>query len=619
MKTQKELEKLITEANEAYRSGNSLISDREFDALMDELRENYPESKILQKSVQEIKIERKVKLPHRMTSLDKLKSVEEVMNWISKYPEGSSFVLMAKLDGISLLTEYNNCYTRGDGEIGQQSDDWYSEMNTTKSNYMTVGEAIMKNTVFNENYLTQGFKTARNTVAGLFNAKSPSPYLMDVDYVRFGVCNTKLTKLEQLQLLENEKLNVVDFISIKKEDITVETLNHYRELWGKTYKIDGLVIEINQTEKETFESNGNPTFAKAIKLPEWSCNAVVEVKGVTFKVSKQGKLKPVINIEPTEIDGVVVSNVTGYNMSYLVDNTIAKDSKIVVVRSGDVIPKHIGTKQYNINELESLCDEAMICPSCGNPTVWDKTFTELLCENKKCKGIKLAKFEHFFSTLEFEEFSDQSINQLFNEGVNSLYEFFELEKEDLTVLDGWGSKMADNYLKQIEKLEKEGVSLAKFLHSLDIFQGKIGETDCQLILDNIKTEDMFLMKNLTDTELTSIPGIGEVKAKSFIEGIKSYFIEGFNSIPVKINQVKTPKIEQTGGLFENQKVCVTGFRDLNIQHFIESNGGKIMSGVSKKTDLLIVEDMSTTSTKAQKARENNIKIISRFEIEQMMD
>lgn len=174
-------------------------------------------------------------------------------------------------------------------------------------------------------------------------------------------------------------------------------------------------------------------------------------------------------------------------------------------------------------------------------------------------------------------------------------------------------------MKTQKELEKEGVSLAKYLHALDVFNGKIGETDCQLILDNIKTEDMFLMKNLTDTELTSIPGIGEVKAKAFIYGTESYFVEGFNLIPVKINQVKTPKIEQTGGLFENQKVCVTGFRDLNIQHFIESNGGKIMSGVSKQTNLLIVEDMSTTSTKAQKARENNIKIISRFEIEQMMD
>lgn len=614
------LENFIIDANIAYRDGNPIVSDSKFDEAMDILKNKYPDSLLLNKSIQSVKIERKVKLPVRMTSLDKLKSVEEIIDWINKFPENSQFVLMAKLDGISLLTSNNKCWTRGDGEVGQKSDLHYKEMQPVVFDEFTVGEAIMKNKIFAESYLTQGFKNARNTVAGLFNSKEANIFLSDVDYVRYGLPNSELSKLEQLSLIETEGMQVVNYIPVTKSAITVEVLNHYRDLWSQTYKIDGLVIEVDSNELHgDYESNGNPSFAKAIKLPEWSVSAVVKVIDVILNVSKQGKLKPVIQIIPTDIDGVTVCNVTGYNMKYMVDNCIAEDSVIHIVRSQDVIPKHIQTKSHNLLQIEKLLDDSMVCPVCGEPTVWDNNFTELVCTNAKCSGVAIAKIEHFFTSLEFENFSDKGVNQLYNEGIQFIADYFLLEESDLITIDGWASNSANNLLSQIETLKTKGVSLSKLLAALDVFEGKIGEKDCQLIIDNVITENIKDWRNIPANSLTSIPGIGDVKAQAFVVGINKYFSELFNTLPIKISYIKTPQVEQTGKLFENMSVCVTGFRDGMIDDFIKSQGGKMVSGVSKKTNMLIVEDMATSSTKATKARDYGCKIISRFEIEQMMD
>ena len=619
---QLELETLLIEANNAYRLGEPIISDLKWDNAMEILKNKFPESNLLNKSILSEKLERKVKLPYKMTSLDKLKSVEEVKQWMSNYPSGSRFVLMAKLDGISLLTHGYKCWTRGDGEFGQCSDDHFEEMKPKLiMSYMCVGEAIMKNKVFNESYLTQGFSNTRNTVAGLFNSKNPNIFLSDIDYIRYGICNSELSKSNQLSLLQSEGFDTVNHNSlIFVENFDIQLLNYYKELWSKVYKIDGLVIEVDSNEfKAEFENNGNPKFAKAIKLPEWSTSAISKVVDVLFKVSKQGKLKPVIQIEPTDIDGVIVSNVTGYNMSYMVDNFIAKDSEIKIVRSGDVIPKHIETLSRIILNVEKLIDDTMTCPVCGEPTVWDDNFTEIVCTNAKCQGVAISKIEHFFSTLEFENFSNKGIEQLYKEGIVCISDYFFLEVQDLTSIDGWADSSAQNLLSQLKTLKTKGVSLSKLLHSLDIFEGKIGEKDCQLIIDNLITENIKDWKNIPLNSLTSIAGIGDIKAQAFVCGINKYFSELFDTLPIKFSFIKSPKIEQSGNSFENINVCVTGFRDASIDDFIKNNGGKICSGVSKKTNLLIVEDMNTNSTKAQKARELGCKIISRFEVEQMMD
>lgn len=615
------LENFIIDTNKAYYAGDSIVTDSKYDEAVELLKSKYPESDLLKSGVlKQVKIERKVKLPVRMTSLDKFKSVEETLAWCGQYPEDSVYVLMAKLDGISLLTEHTKCWTRGDGEVGQKSDNFYKEMNPQYSFFMTIGEAIMKNKTFNDNYLTQGFKNARNTVAGLFNSKEPNPFLMDVDYVRYGIVNSEFTKSAQLMTLEQNTLPIVPYTVITKGSITVELLNHYRELWSKTYKIDGLVIEVDKAEyKGEYESNGNPSFAKAIKLPEWSVSAVVNVLSMSFYISKQGKLKPVINIEPTDIDGVVVSNVTGYNCKYILDNCIADGGKIEIIRSGDVIPKHISTKEFSVDNLEELMDSLVECPVCGEPTVWDDNFTEMLCTNPKCKGMILSKLEHFFSSLEFVDFSGQRIEQLYNEGVEYICDYFHLVESDLTGIKGWGKPMANNLLKQVDKLTNEGVCLAKLLAALDVFDGKIGEKDCQLILDNLITEDIKDWKTIPVNSLTSISGIGDVKAQAFISGINKYFSELFNILPIKVTYIKSPQVEQKGQLFKDMSVCVTGFRDGIIDDFVKSQGGKMVSGVSKKTNMLIVEDINTTSTKATKAREYGCRIVSRFEVEQMMN
>ena len=193
----RELEKLIIKHNTSYRDGNPEISDKEYDELMNELGEIYPESELLNKSILEKPKSRKENLPVRMASLDKKKSLDEIKKWAESVniKETDIIIITPKYDGISLLTSGSNCWTRGDGFIGQNSSEHYSLMNSGEILRAEVfGEAIMKKKVFEEKY-SSDYKSARNLVAGLFNRDIPSIFLEDVDFIKYGTIIQK-DKLE---------------------------------------------------------------------------------------------------------------------------------------------------------------------------------------------------------------------------------------------------------------------------------------------------------------------------------------------------------------------------------------------------------------------------------------
>jgi len=181
-------------------------------------------------------------------------------------------------------------------------------------------------------------------------------------------------------------LNIIEvpFYFFETQTLTEATLNKIYSEWSVDYQIDGLVIDIDNAQKRKElgrEENMNPAYARAYKNPEWSGSAEVKVKRINWQVSKQGKLKPVIQVEPTEVDGVVISNVTGINAAYVFDNNIAEDSVIKIIRSGMVIPKHIETVSFEGYECKLLQDEMATCPCCDSQTKWDETMTELICSN----------------------------------------------------------------------------------------------------------------------------------------------------------------------------------------------------------------------------------------------
>lgn len=616
-----ELEKRISQANESYRLGAPIMSDVEYDALMDELTEKYPNSPLLQTGVINTPTNRKQKLPIPMYSLDKVKSVGELMVWVHRnFDDNDLLVITPKMDGISLVQSGSFGWTRGDGEYGQDCTSHLVKMKVydPEEDFVVFGEAIMSRKNFSK-YKDQ-FATARNMVGGLLGRDEPADELADVDFVRYGT-NLVLDKIDTLDLLNHLNRTPIPFEVVEAKNLNLVDLDGLYNRWKENYCIDGLVIEANSAsirEIKGREKNMNPAYARAYKHPNWSDTVIVRVEGITLETSKDGKRKPVINIEPTPYNGITISNVTGYNAAYLIDNHIHAGAKIEITRSGDVIPKHLETVEYNQIAVDEMVDSLMECSCCGEPTLWDSTLTEIVCINPSCKERNINELVHFFETVGVEEFGKLSVEQLYEKGYQTAENILNITVSNLSSLSGWGEKSSQSLVREFARVRSLEIPLARILHALNIFKGKFGETTCQLILDNIAcgcdTLDDVLMatESVTLDQLISIHGVGEVTGSQFLSVFRSGLYKYSSLIrSFKFSVCNERKI--TGSALAGISVCLTGFRDKGIEWIVSENGGKIASGVSKGLTYLIVKDKDSTSSKAEKARSLGIEIINAIE------
>jgi NAD-dependent DNA ligase len=321
--------------------------------------------------------------------------------------------------------------------------------------------------------------------------------------------------------------------------------------------------------------------------------------GVELEVSKQGKLSPVIKIQPVQVGGVTVENVTGNNARYMIANGIGVGASIEIIRSGDVIPKHVATTVAAPSEqVEAIFEH---CPSCGTETKWDENSVYRFCPNENCSGTVMSKITHFFATIGVERIKRATLKKLFDEGFDSVFEMIELHLS-MDVSSILGAATGKTFHAQLNSL-KGKVPLARFVHALDLADGIIGETIIARLLSHTSTNGY--------DNLEQLDGIGEAYRDAFLLAMKrldEYVgISTLRSFFVKEKAV----VEVVGDKLAGQKICFTGCRpneELTAQ--IVSQGGEIASGVSKKTTLLVVKDLeSQVSNKAQAAKKLGIKVI----------
>lgn len=630
-----ELRGKLKELNKAYREGNPQVSDSEYDSMEESLRKLSPDDEFFKKGVVEEATDRMEKLPMPMFSLEKVKVVKDLRKWLEKMAVSGckEIIVTPKFDGISLLvSREGGVWTRGDGYEGQRSDIHFKKMEprfSVRFEYVW-GEAIMSKKNFQElkeSAKDFSYKNARNMVAGIFNSPEghKNIYINKVDFVQYGTsAEDKLNKDTQLDTLCGNKANyflfpITELLELSNEEI--ETLFNeevYPELNGE-YKIDGIVIEVNEFDVRNRLGrlpNGNPAYSIAYKRPEWVDTYQTKVLGIEYGIGKTGALNPVILIEPVEMDGATVSRATAYNAAYLVDNHICKGALIEITRSGDVIPKHLDTISYDEGEYEQMMDDMIFCPSCGVPMKWDENHVNLFCPNLICKERQISNLVYFFKTVGCEGFEEPTIRTLYDAGWECVFNYVRTWEENYQHY--LGNVKGSKVYNEIQRVVTEGLPLARLMTAYNVFEGKLAEKTCQLILDNLdsQTEDKIkrnlyesAAENLTVKKLVQIYGVGEVTAKAFIDGLAKFH----NDFEAKISYVKTPekKTSAKNKLF----VCMTGFRDKELENKFIENGHEVLSGVTKECNLLIVKDINSTSSKMKKAKEKGIKIITKDEFE----
>ena len=605
-----ELVEKIKIANEKYRIGEPIMSDSQFDKLVEQLKDLDPKNEILQTIGYQIKDEnRKSRLPIEMASMNKIKSIEDIKDWcrLKEISSTETVVITPKFDGLSLCVNETTqeAWTRGDGEFGQKSNEHYKLIgnhldNSTRDEY-TYGEVMMSKTTFLKKYSTE-FANPRNLVAGLLNSKEPQDTLKDCSYIKYGSISKKLssnyqTKQQVLDSLNSNQEIKVNYHICKISDVTEDLLISLFHKFGTEYEIDGLIIEINDINSQNKlgreTSSNNPVWARAFKHPSFEQSAQTEIIGISWNISKQGYLKPTLHINPVRLDGVTVSNVTGNNARFVKDMGIGIGAKVLVKRSGMVIPI--------ISEVIDPVD--FVIPNVPNID-WNENGVELITLTETDEQ-KFKQLVSFFEILETDNFGEGVIKQLWDNGHNTVKNILNLSQSDLEKIDRFGKRKAEIVYNSIKKATSD-VSLSKLQHATGIFKG-LGSKKLALL-------EHFTTKPSVD-QILEIEGFAEISAQSYIDGYDKFF-EFINGLPITI-QEKKESVKVSNDL-DGMSFVFTGIRRPDLVEVIESRGGKEGSSVSKNTTYLVMKSVGSGSSKEKKAQELGVKVITVQELEEIL-
>ena len=596
-----ELSSILKEANNAYYNEEPIMTDNEYDIIKEYIEEKYPSNEIIHEIGAPIE-KNKVTLPYQMASMDKIKPDTEVLkNWVKKY--SGPYVLSCKLDGVSGLytTEGSlpKLYTRGDGKVGQDVSHLVPYLRLPKiKNVVIRGEFIIPKLIFDEKYKTK-FANPRNMVAGIVNHKSINESVSDLHFVAYEVIKPVLKPSEQMEFLKT--ITVESVLNKMESSLTNDLLSNVLVDWRKNYiyEIDGVIV----TNDKIYErKSGNPEHAFAFKMVLSDQIAEAKVINVIWTPSKDGYLKPRVQIEPINLGGVKIEYATGFNGAFINDNKIGIGAIIELIRSGDVIP--------HIRKVVVPAENSKM-PSV--PYKWNDTHIDVMLENIETdETVKEKNITGFFRGIGVEGLSSGNVSRIIDSGYDTVCEIIKMSIDDLLEVEGFKIKTATKIHNGIkEKLEL--ASLVTIMSASNLFGRGFSEKKLELIMESYPK---VLLSNESSEQkinkIASIKGMAEKTAETFVENIPSFiqFIKDC-SLVKKLAQGITEKLpHNTSHPLYGKTIVITGFRDTHLQNDIKNVGGKIGSGVSKSTFIVIVKDLDEDTGKAEEARKLNIPLIT---------
>jgi len=634
-----------------YTLDNPVISDKEYDALYDELvaleRETgvvLPDSPTRRVGGEILKGFEPHRHRARLWSLDKAQTEEDLLAWnarvrkaIADYNERNpdnplpppSYVIELKFDGLTLNLTYENgqlvqAATRGNGVVGEGI---LPQVKTIRTVPLTIpfqgvievqGEGIMHLSVFEEYNRTaaEPLKNPRNAAAGALRNLDPrvtaerklNAFFYNVGYAE-GVSFEN--HAEMIRFLKDNGFLVNDYIAYfdRIEDVAAELKRIEERRASYDFLIDGAVVKL--TDMRTREALGYTD-----KFPRWAIawkfeaeEATTTLLAVDWQVGRTGKLTPIARVEPVELAGVTVQNCTLNNMGDIERKGLrfGLGARVWIRRSNDVIPEILGRAD---EEEGGEIHAPTVCPACGSPL--EQRGAHLFCNNRLgCKPQIVARITHFASrdAMDIETFSVATAEQLYDEcGVRDPADLYDLTKEQLVALDRFGERKARKLLDAIE--QSKGRDLASFLFALGI--PNTGKATTKMLADHYGSLDAVMAA--TEEELQQLPDVGGIVAESivgfFADPIHRESIARMRAAGVKA-EAGRPAVVRTDSVFSGKTVVLTGTlssmtRDEAAKR-LEALGAKVAGSVSKKTDFVIAGE--NAGSKLAKARELGVAVI----------
>lgn len=641
---QQEFLNLLKKYEEAYYSGEPLVSDEEYDVLKEQYVSQYGEYDFVP-SEGDTEFKR-VKHLYPLKSLDKvqLSDKDKLRKEITRlWP----VVIMPKFDGLSIEIQPNLKFiTRGNGEKGDdvtaqcmQITD-IDELKGLKfeNNGPLRAEIIMTHSDFNTlnaERETAGLKlydNCRNTAAGMLRNLDLNKVkgLTVMIYENLGSTSAHSLSIQAIEsTIGQDVLDRTDNIRItpvyKPVDIDaalnfLDNLENFRKLID--YDIDGWVVKSdldNSLEHFGGYTGHHPKNAFSVKGE--AKGAWTKINSITWQVGKEN-ITPVAELEPVYIDGSTISRATLHNVSFLkaigLNDIIINGGRtlVKVVKANDVIPKIIKVKrEYDSEEVAIDTVQAPTkCPICGGETAIKDSDSDseiLICTNEDCSAKIQAKAELMASrdALDITGLSEGTIAKILDTyEVNSHEEILSITKEHLLALDGFAEKSAQSLYDAIQKaIKKQAIDKVLYASAIPLIGKSTAKDICKVY--TIEELSNILAKSDTDAvkDLCKIKGIGKETANSLVK-----HKDKFRLMFVAINEVTDIAVKDNNPNKEQYSICITGQRE-PFKTIIESAGHKVTSSVSKKTKALIAADEDLTTSKAVKAIELKIPIIKTIE------
>ena len=633
----KELVSLLNKASRAYyQEAQEIMSNYEYDRLYDELKEledelgitlsNSPTVNVGYEVVSELPKERH---ESPMLSLDKTKEVEELKNFV-----GDQKVLMSwKMDGLTVVLTYRDgklykAVTRGNGEVGEVITNNAKVFKNVPVQIAYQGELILRGEAvigykdfekINQEIedVDARYKNPRNLCSGsvrqLNNQITAKRNVMFYAFtlVQADGVDFQNSRACQMEWLKSQEFTTVEYYMVTRDTVEDEVAKFSSKISENDFPSDGLVLTYDDIAygRSLGRTAKFPRDSFAFKWQDEIRETVL--REIEWSPSRTGLINPVAIFDPVELEGTTVSRASVHNISIMEELELGIGDRIEVYKANMIIPQ-IAENLTRSGVKDIPCK----CPVCQGETKIRQVGNAkaLYCMNPECQAKHVKSFALFVSrdALNIEGLSEATLEKFISRGyIHTFADIFHLDqyKEKIQKMEGFGEK---SYKKLTESIEKaRTTTLPRVIYSLGI--AGIGLANAKVICRELKYDVESLLK-VSEEELNEIQGVGEVLAKAFV----GYFadakhVENFRRL---LNELTIPEETVTKQqIFEGVNFVITG----SVKHFanrgevkelIESLGGKVTGSVTSKTNYLINNDVTSTSSKNKKANELGIPIIS---------
>ncbi len=631
------------------------ISDAEYDALyaeLEALEAEHPELVTPDSPTQRVGGEplegfEEVRHAVPMLSLANARKTEDLREWDARVrrllgpDEEPRYVTELKIDGLAVSLRYENGRfargaTRGNGMVGE---DVTQNMRTVRAIPDRLddeppdvleprGEVFMRLADFeklNRRQEAEGkppFANPRNAAAGAIRQlDSRITASRPLTIFLYGVGEggeAYESHSSMLDALKSYGLRVNPYrVHDSIETVIEECERRAAERESLPYQIDGVVVKVDSREQQR-------ALGTVARAPRWAIAYKFEplagrtkLLDVIVNVGRTGALTPQALLEPVNIGGVTISRATLHNEDYIKEKGILIGDNVVVERAGDVIPQVVRPVTEDRDGDERVFEMPTHCPVCGEPVSRPEGEAVTRCVNARCPAQALEHIIHWASkgAMDIEGLGEKVATRFFDLGlIKDPADIYHLEAEQISPLEGFGEKSAENLVRAIERSKEQ--PLPRVLFALGIRH--VGSVTAELIAERFSGED--LLRGVSVEQLVEINGVGGVVARAVVE----YFalednrdlVERLMRVGLHFERVRT---KPSDGPLAGKRMVITGTLSRSRGEYVErleAAGGTFTSSVSKNTDYVLAGEEA--GSKLDRARELGVPVIDEADFEELV-